>query len=198
MRAPVAAGIVALLLLLAGCGSRQSSVAADPAKPIPTPIGLGPRFVPSAHAASLGGPRAGLACRASTRHGDVAHLELFAQGRVVLVPEGIGIAPPVRRDLQRIVSGRCRYPIATFDRTGVVDFTHADSTLGDVFAVWGEPLSHARLASFRARPGDGVRAFVAGVPWRGDVRDVPLTHHAEIVVEIDGFVPPHTSYLFPG
>lgn len=196
MRATAAAGVVVLLLV--GCGSRQTSVGADPAKPIPTPIGIGPRFVPSAHAARLGDPRSGLACRASTRHGDVAHLELFAEGRVVLVPEGIGIAPPVRHGQQRIVAGRCRYPVATFDRTGVVDFTRAGLTLGDVFAVWGEPLSHARLASFRARPGDEVHAFVAGVPWRGDVRKVPLTHHAEVVVEINGFVPPHTSYLFPG
>lgn len=197
MRAALLAS--AVVFLLAACGSPTSShsVAANPARPIPTPIGLGPRFMPKAHAASLGGPRNGLECHADTTEGDTAHLELFAEGRVVLVPEGVGIAPPLRRGLQRIVSGRCRYPVATFDRTGVVDFTRDGLTVGDLFVVWGEPLSVKQLVSFHARTSGVVRAFVDGIPWHGRVRDVPLTRHAEIVLEVNGFVPPHGSYLFP-
>lgn len=195
MRAALTAGVVALVV--AGCGNHDASVAADPAHPIPTPIGIGPRFMPRAHGASLGAPRGDLDCSARRLAGDTAHLELFAEGRVVLIPEGIGIAPPLRHGLQRIVSGRCRYPVATFDRTGVVDFTREGLTVGDLFAVWGEALSHTKLASFHARAGGEVHAFVGGIPWHKDVRDLPLTHHAEIVLELNGFVPPHASYLFP-
>ena len=195
MRTALTAGVVALLL--AGCGDKDTSVAADPAKPIPTPIGIGPRFVPKAHTTSLGGERGGLACLPGALQGDTAHLELFAEGRVALIPEGIGIAPPIRRGVQRILSGRCRYAVATFDRTGIVDFTRDGLTVGDLFAVWGEPLTRTQLVSFRAHAGDEVHAFVDGRPWHGDVRDVPLAHHSEIVIEVNGFVPPHGAYLFP-
>jgi hypothetical protein len=48
--------------------------------------------------------------------------------------------------------------------------------VGAVFRSWGQPLSATRLASFRA---------------------VPLTRHAEIVLEVGPHVPPHSSYAFP-
>jgi len=163
---------------------------------VPTPIGAGSRFRPAAHPDLLGPPRGWLTCTVGG-DGDTAHLELFAEGKVVLLPAGIGLRPPLRRALQRIVSARCRFPIATFDRTGVIDFTRRGLTLGDVFAVWGERLSDDRLLSFRAHRGERVRAFVDGAPWPHDLRAIPLTHHAEIVVEVNGFVRPHRAYLFP-
>jgi hypothetical protein len=68
-------------------------------------------------------------------------------------------------------------------------------TLGDLFAVWGRRLSPRRLLSFRGR----VRAYIAGKRWRGDVRAIRLTRHAEIVLEVGSYVPPHTFFLFgPG
>ena len=73
----------------------------------------------------------------------------------------------------------------------------AGPTLGDLFEIWGQPLSARRLAGFRARRGDSLRAWVGGRPWRGDVSAIPLRRHAQIVVEIGGFVPPHASYRFP-
>ena len=39
--------------------------------------------------------------------------------------------------------------------------------------------------------------FVGGVEWHGDPRAVRLTPHAQIVLEIRGYVPPHPFYLFP-
>jgi hypothetical protein len=39
--------------------------------------------------------------------------------------------------------------------------------------------------------------FVGGRPFAGDPRRVPLTRHAQIVVEVGGHVAPHPSYLFP-
>ena len=108
------------------------------------------------------------------------------------------MAPPLRRHGADVLSARCSYPLRTTDPTGVVEYVpSARPTLADLFAVWGQPLSAHRLAGFRARPGDAVEAWVGGRRWRGDVGAIPLTRHAEIVVELGGYVPPHTSFRFP-
>jgi hypothetical protein len=38
---------------------------------------------------------------------------------------------------------------------------------------------------------------VGGRRWLGDVRAIPLKRHAQIVLEIGGYVPPHARFLFP-
>jgi hypothetical protein len=63
--------------------------------PVPTPIGVGAAFHPPALSREVvvGAPVGGFRCGADgTRFG--VHLELFAAGRVVVVPAGIGVAPP--------------------------------------------------------------------------------------------------------
>jgi hypothetical protein len=122
-----------------------------------------------------------------------AHLELFAAKRVVLIPSGIGIAPPRSRDGARVRGGRCSYPLRTHEPTGVIEVAAPGLTLGDLFAVWGQPLSRRRMAGFR---GD-VRAYVGGRPWRRAPQAIPLSRHAQIVLEVGGLVPPHRTYLFP-
>jgi hypothetical protein len=42
-----------------------------------------------------------------------------------------------------------------------------------------------------------VAVFVDGRRWRGAPAAVPLTPHAEIVLEVGPHVPPHSSYAFP-
>jgi len=61
-----------------------------------------------------------------------------------------------------------------------------------VFATLGAN----RLAGFSARHGERVRAYVGGAAWRGAVRDIPLHRHAEIVLELGAYIPPHSTYLF--
>jgi hypothetical protein len=78
----------------------------------------------------------------------------------------------------------------------VIEVASAQSLrLGDVFRVWGQPLSPRRLAGFRS--AQRLLAFVNGKRYFGDPRTIPLGRHDEIVLEIGGYVPPHTSYLFP-
>ncbi len=124
------------------------------------------------------------------------HLELFAKKLVLLVPAGIGVAPPHERDGAYVTSGRCVYPLRTREPTGVVEVaTSRPVTVGDLFRVWGQPLGSRRMAGFRSnRP---VLAFVNGRRILGDPRAIPLRRHDEIVLEIGGYVVPHTSYLFP-
>jgi hypothetical protein len=123
------------------------------------------------------------------------HVELFIRRRVLIVPAGVGVSSPARSSFSRVRPGGCTYPLRTLDPTGVIEVvrgTHA--TLGDFFAVWGQPLGRRRIAGFRSRAD--VLIFVDGRRWRGDPRRIPLRRHANIVLELGGYVPPHPRYLF--
>jgi hypothetical protein len=126
------------------------------------------------------------------------HIEIFAANRVVLIAAGIGTRPPRRLAEGRIMSAGCYGALVTLEPTGVV-LVRSGSTpmLSAVFRSWGQPLSARRVASFNAEPDHRVRVFVAGRRWTGPVGAVPLRAHAEIVVEVGPYVPPHSRYTFP-
>ena len=149
----------------------------------PWPIGVGPRYHPTAANAAVraGKPVDGMTCANGRRF--AVHLELFADRKVIIVPPRIGIAR----------SG-CRYPLATDTPTGIVDvLARGRFTLGDLFRIWGRRLSAKRLLSFPGR----VSVYVNGRKRTGDPGTLPLRRHDEIVVEVGPYVAPHTSYLFP-
>lgn len=188
-------------LLLAGCGGAREAPEHRPAREAggaipaqdlrPVPIGRGPRFQPAAGSYD-GRPVAGLRCGPVRAHRFGVHLELFAAGRVVVVPAGIGVAGG-RRDGAFLRGGRCRHALSTTEPTGVIEVRHGtDATLGDLFALWGRPLSRTRLASFRGP----VRAWVDGRRWRADPRAIPLRHHAQIVLATGPEVPVHSAFAF--
>jgi hypothetical protein len=146
-------------------------VIASPPPVYPWPIGAGARYHPSAHGGSAH-------CTSGGRTFAV-HVELFARRKVVVVPSGIGA---------------CGDPVRTTAPTGVVCVAASGrSTLADLFRVWGRRLAGDALLSFRGR----VSVFVGGRPWRGEPGRVPFTKHAQVVVEIGGYVAPHPTYLFP-
>ena len=182
--------MVATLLAFVLAGTQPPSV-------YPWPIGAGPRYHPSAAGAKVlsGAPIGPLRCarRSVARYG--VHLEVFARRRVVIVPAGIGVARPWRLYFGRLIPGGCTYPARTLDPTGVVEVRAGSRlTLGDVFRLWGQPLGPRRVAGFRTRAS--VLAFVGGRRRYGDPRSIPLTRHAQIVLEIGGYVAPHPRYLF--
>jgi hypothetical protein len=163
--------------------------------PIPTPIGVGPQYrIPAEPQRVLDAAPVGrFRCGASTGARVRAHVELFANRRVLLVPAGVGMAPPLRREGAYVVGSRCSYAVRTTAPTGVVEVARGtNATVGDLFRLWGQPLTESRLAGFRGR----VRAYVSGIPWRDDVRSIPLERHAQIVLEVGGYVRPHRFFLF--
>lgn len=201
--ARVLAGALALAAVvpLAGCGEGRRRAATEAAArpvawPTPIPAGRGRDFRLPARGAAVAQARALGRLRCSARVGArvLAHVELFASGRVVPVPPGIGIAPPLVRRGAYVRGGRCSYPIRTTEPTGLLELRRgARATLGELFAIWGEPLSPARLAAFRAP----VRAYLGGRRWRRDPRTLPLSAGAVVVLEVGPFVPPHARYRFP-
>jgi hypothetical protein len=192
-------GAAALLgaACVAGCGGGGGGAPPHDPTAIPLSVGPGPRWRPPSlpRAVAAARPvRAGLRCSraAGTRFG--VHLELFAARRVVLVPAGIGIAPPRRRHGAYVRGGRCSYPVRTREPTGVLEVARGRPLrLGDAFAIWGQPLGRRRLASFKG----AVEAYVGGRRFAGDPRAIPLRRHAQIVLEAGGHVPPHVRYGFP-
>src|SRR3954463_1348818 len=143
---------------ICGCGS---DTRAEPSLPRTAP-GVGPtaRHRPPSLAprAAHAQPIAGLRCTRGSAPRYGVHLELFAARRVVLIPPGVGIAPPRERRGAYVRGGRCSYPRRTREPTGVIEVTERGHTLADVFAVWGQPLTRNRMAGFHGR----VQAYVSG------------------------------------
>jgi hypothetical protein len=193
-RVGVVAGGLSVVVL---CGLAARSADAGPPL-VPTPIGVTREYRLPASGPAVRSARAvgGLTCSRTSPARFRVHVELFARKLVLIVPAGIGVAPPVARDGAYIVGGRCLYPLRTREPTGVVEVASAQTArLGDLFRVWGQPLGPHRIAGFRsARP---VLVFVNGRRLAADPRTVPLRRHDEIVLEIGGYIPPHRSYLFP-
>jgi hypothetical protein len=199
------ASLLALLAgaALVGCSARDDAAPSQRAafeRPVPR-IGRGPayRLAPAGRRAARGTPIAGLRCREArggSRFG--AHLEVFAEGLDVVVPAGIGVAPPRSREGAYVTGGPCEYPLRTHEPTGLIEIDSGTrATLGQFFAVWGEPLGRRRALGFRAPDGQTVSAFVNGRLWPSDPRQIPLDRHVAIVVEVGGFFPPTRRYLFP-
>ena len=94
---------------------------------VPTPIGPGRAYAPLPDRA----------LEVCSRHLAYAvHLELFANGRALVIPTGIGSCSD---------AARTRTP------TGVVELARRDVSLGELFRVWRQPLDGRRMLSFRSR-----------------------------------------------
>ncbi len=185
----------ALRLLVAAL---LGGVAVHAPAPVATPIGRGAAFeLQTGARADRGAPVAGLRCTAASGPWADAHVEVFARGRVLILTPGIGVARPRRAVGAAVRGGRCSYPVRTTDPTGVVRYRPGRGLgLGDLFAVWGQPLSRHRVCGFRSRAA--VRVYVGGRRVHGAPGAVLLRRHAEIVVEIGRYVPPHRFYVFAG
>jgi hypothetical protein len=185
--------VVALAVVaVAGCGAahRRATTATIPRALVAgeRPIGVGPRFAAGVRGRPIG------PCRTRLGRREGVHVELFAAGKVVLIAAGIGAPAPRRRVAGRIVAARCFGALVTRDPTGILLIRPgAQLDLEDLFGSWGRPLRADRMLSF----GGPVRAWVGGRRWHGPVGAIPLRRHAEIVLEVGPYVPPHRTFAFP-
>jgi hypothetical protein len=139
-----------------------------------------------------GAPVDGIACGPTemTAEHVHAHLTILEGGRTIVVPAGVGIVQHRAGD-----GAPCIYWLHTHDATGLlhVEAPGGDFTLGNFFDVWGQPLRRDAAAG---RPGT-VTAFVNGRRWNGDPARIPLTAHADIVIEIGARTPLPAAFAFP-
>lgn len=160
-------------------------LAAVPPWVFPWPVGPAPRYTPPARPAAVhaGAPVGALRCSAGGKTFRI-HLEVFVDRKVVIVPARIGVSDK-----------GCRYPASTEGPDGI--FRVAPGLrLGDLFDLWGFPLGPNRIGWFTSQAP--LRAYVDGQAVRGPVGRIPLTLHAQIVLELGGYVPPHPNFLFAG
>ena len=202
-RATAGCGVVAIAALLVLCAPASSAVLVAPygvppgMKAAPSPGELGPEQAPIppapalAPAASpgLGKSVDGITCE---QHEQAifhihAHLTLFVSGKARQVPYGIGIGPPL--SLQNtavgpfVGGGNCFSWLHTHAADGII---HIESpvqrtfTLGNFFDLWRQALSSSQVGPAHGR----VTAFVNGVVYTGNPRQIPLRSHAQIQLDV--------------
>src|SRR6266702_4381435 len=165
-------------------------------RPAPAPGPAGPERVPIPGATQLAGAATGatgqdvdgISCQISeqTIFHIHAHLTVFVNGSPRQVPAGIGI-PGARAQSSPqgpfIASGTCFYWLHTHAADGII---HIESpvqrtfTLGDFFDIWGQKLTRTRVGPVTGR----VTVFYNGHLYLADPRDVPLTSHAQIQLDV--------------
>jgi hypothetical protein len=129
-----------------------------------------------------GQPVANLECMASmpeTYHVHT-HVSIFLNGEALSVPPEIGIVPQT--------SGECFYSIHTHDKSGKIHIEAAAPgtfTLGQLFAIWGQPLVNTNIAGLTGMPvsvyvtDNGVVTEVAD-----DWQSIELKSHREITIAV--------------
>ena len=124
-----------------------------------------------------------------------AHLTIFVDGVAKQVPAGIGIPGAQSQNTPQgafVGSGTCFYWLHTHAADGIV---HIESpvkrafTLGQFFDEWGQPLGPSTVG-----PANGtVVTIVDGKVYKGDPRNVDLTKHEQIQLEVGKpYVAPET------
>ena len=162
----------------------------------PAPGAMGPEGVPVPAVAPLTGtataatgqPVDQIGCQTGeqTLFHIHAHLAIFVNGKAQQVPAAIGIPGPQAQETPNgpfIAAGTCFYWLHTHAADGII---HIESpvqrtyTLGDFFDEWGQPLSASQVGPARGH----VTAIYNGKVYRGDPREIPLTAHAQIQLEV--------------
>lgn len=106
-----------------------------------------------------------------------AHLAIYDHGKPVPIPEDIG----------RPLFAGCFYWLHTHTPDGII---HVESpvartfTLGQFFAIWGEPLSRTRAADARLRKGERMTVWLNGSRYAGDPNAIELAQHTEITIDV--------------
>jgi hypothetical protein len=125
-----------------------------------------------------------------------AHLSIYVDGQPRLVAAGIGIGPPLQFQNGFVVGGSCFSWLHTHDESGII---HIESpvqrtfTLGDLFDIWGQPLS-----ATQAGPAQGsVTAFVNGQATPGDPRALALDAHAVLQLDVGAPAVAAQPYTWP-
>src|SRR5262249_33707738 len=128
-----------------------------------------------------------------------AHLTVFVNGTARQIPAGIGIPGAQAQKTAQgsfIGSGTCFYWLHTHAADGIIHIespVHRTYTLGNFFDEWGQPLSTSQVG-----PAHGhVTVIYNGKVYKGDPRNVPLTAHAQIQLEVGKPLVAPVSISFP-
>jgi hypothetical protein len=210
--------VVGVALAAASCGGSAKPTTAPLSslghlRPAPDPGKLGPEFIPEPNAPVLAPPASkaspthtvdGIHCQRDERlafhiH---AHVTLFVGGKARARPGGIGVWPKLEKQTGlpgqfMLTQGECLSWLVTRFSDGLVHIeapVKRSFVLGELFDVWGQPLGPDDLG-----PAKGaVTAIVNGSVWVGNPRDIPLSAHAQIQLEVGKPLVAPQHITFPG
>lgn len=209
------AAAVGITLAVTSGGSKPAGSPSSPSslgslQPAPSPGPNGFEGVPVPAGAPLAGTGSaatgakvdGIACQSSEQllfhiH---AHLTLFVNGSQRQVAGGIGIpGSQVQQTAQGAVAsgGSCIYWLHTHAPDGIIHIespVHHVFTLGDFFDLWGQPLGPGVLGPVKGH----VVAFLNGKVYPGNPRNIPLSSHAQIQLEVGKPLVAPEKISFPG
>ena len=196
--------VAGLALALAGCGSNAAASPSPRQTPnVFTPPTQGPELAlhwPAPADAMALTVEAGLVPdpKEYTNNHAHSHLDVFIDGRPILVPAGIGIniedpgvtkfddAAGVGYGNIQLCAQPCISPLHTHDPDGII---HTESktpealTLGQFFTEWAVELSGTCVGEF-CSPEKPVAFYVNGAPYTGDPGAIELTDLKVIVIVI--------------
>ena len=165
-------------------------------QPAPAPGATGPEGVAVPAVAPLAGlataangqPVDQISCQAGeqTLFHIHAHLTVFVNGSARQVPAAVGIPGAIAQSTPAgsfVEEGTCFYWLHTHAADGIIHIespVHRSYTLGNFFDEWGQPLSTSQVGPARGH----VVAIYNGQVFQGDPRNIPLTAHAQIQLEV--------------
>ena len=157
-----------------------------PVDPAPPPdIVLAPGYTPISAALTFSVPHwpawtyggtaviGGVRCAPTVKYHIHALLSIYRDGQRLALPDSIGR------------NGHCDYQMHTHDGSGLVHIetdVPATFTLGQFFALWGQPLGTAGVAGLAGRPTYYVIDREKVVRFTGDPATIALDAHREIVI----------------
>jgi hypothetical protein len=197
---------LALTAALSACGGggdnsepvgNQQVGTVQPTQPVlsSTPIRLvsgttlGTTFWPSGSTSSGGRGQAigGVNCLINENYHIHTHLAIIKNGESLAIPANVGLQG-------------CAYELHTHDQSGILHVetaTPTKFTLGQFFAVWGQPLSRSNVAGITDQPvkiyindGENLQEF------QGNPADVEFSNHRSITIQIGTPLSQIPSYVW--
>lgn len=131
------------------------------------------------YAGSLGQPINGISCDAQEgqRIHIHQHIVIFDHGNQLAIPPNIG----------QPAGKQCIYWLHTHTPDGIIHIEAPKDrsfTLGEFFAVWGQPLSKTQAAAAHADAKNPMKVWVDGKPYTGNPAAIKLKAHTDIVIEV--------------
>ena len=119
----------------------------------------------------------GLPCESGERLNYHVHatVRIVIDGEPRVIPANIGVRP-----------GKCIYWLHTHDDQGLIHVEaprEGNYTLGQFFAIWGQPLSETQMLEKSTDAAHAITATVNGEPYNGNPADISLTDGTVVLIE---------------
>jgi hypothetical protein len=122
------------------------------------------------------------------------HLSILIGGNETTLPAGVGIDQTTQ----------CLYWMHVHATDGVIHIEAPKEsaarkfTLGNIFDIWGKPLSNTQVGATVLTSGQKLLIFVDGKPYTGNPRNIVLGKYTQVVLEVTPpEVTPLPTYTFP-